>query len=337
MVKKILLGLLGLIVLGLLGFYIFVQVSWDKKYDWPAPPLKTSTDSTVIARGKYLVEGPAHCVSCHVANFGDLVAADSGAIVALQGGVRFPMGPLGGMYTRNLTPDKETGLGRYPDELVFRMMRHGIRPNGLASMPILMPFFNMADEDLVAIVSYLRTLAPVKNAVPENEWTFMGKMVRAMAPTFKPIENPTAPATAPPMAPTKERGEYLARFVCNCVGCHTPRDLMTYQPTGAEFSGGMEFEPWKELHEYMKVDTRMWLRTPNITPDPGGVLAKFKTPQEFIDRFRKGRQIMISPMDWGPFSRMSDEDITAIYLYLSSLEPVKHDVGDIVFFKEEKK
>ncbi|HEY3387478.1 MAG TPA: hypothetical protein VGK46_13260 [Saprospiraceae bacterium] len=336
MLKKILLALLVIIILAVLGFYIYVQSSWDKTYDWPGPALKASTDSTIIAKGKYLVHGPAHCNSCHVSGFSDLVESDKGKDIALKGGVGFPMGPLGTMYTRNLTSDAKTGLGRYTDEQIFRMMRHGIRPNGLASMPVLMPFFNMADDDMVAIVSYLRSLAPVENEVPENEWTFMGKAVRAMTSTFKPIEHPDAPATAPPMAATVERGEYLARYVTNCVGCHTKRDIMTYEATGPEFAGGMEFEPWVGLHKFLNADTTLWLRTPNITPDPGGVLAKYKTPEEFIARFRLGRAYAFSPMDWGPFSRMTDEDLTAIWMFLNSLEPVKHDVGEIVFSKEAK-
>ena len=336
MFKKILLALLVIIILGVLGFYVYVQTTWDKTYDWPGPSLKASTDSTIIAKGKYLVHGPAHCNSCHVSGFSDLVESDKGKDIALKGGVGFPMGPLGVMYTRNLTSDAKTGLGRYTDEQIFRMMRHGIRPNGLASMPVLMPFFNMADDDMVAIVSYLRSLAPVENAVPENDWTFIGKAVRAMTSTFKPIEHPNAPATAPPMAATVERGEYLARYVTNCVGCHTKRDIMTYEATGPEFAGGMEFEPWVDFHKFLNADTTLWLRTPNITPDPGGVLVKYKTPEEFIARFRLGRAYAFSPMDWGPFSRMTDEDLTAIWMYLNSLKPIKNDVGEIVFSKETK-
>ena len=333
MIKKILLSALAIIVLAVIVFFIYVQMSWDKTYDWPGPTLKASTDSSVIARGKYLVEGPAHCGSCHISDFGDMIAGDKGEVVALKGGLTFPMGPLGIMYTRNLTPDQATGIGRYSDEQLFRMMRHGIRPDGKASMPVLMPFWKMADDDLVAVVSYLRSLAPVENNVPTNEWTFMGKAVRSLTPTFEPIKDPAAPATAPAMAATVERGEYLANYVANCVGCHTQRDLMTYQATAPEFAGGMEFEPWPELYTYLKTDPEVWLRTPNITPDPGGALANYKTPEEFIARFRKGRLIAFSPMDWGPFSRMSDEDITAIWMYLNSLEPVKHDVGELVFKK----
>ena len=333
MIKKILLSLLAIIVLAVLGFYIFVQVSWDKKYDWPGPALKASTDSAVIARGKYLVNGPAHCISCHVSGFGDFVDADEGKDVAIKGGLPFPMGPLGTIYTKNLTSDAKTGIGRYTDEQIFRMMRHGIRPDGLASMPLLMPFWKMADDDLIAIVSYLRSLTPVENNVPDSEWTFMGKAVRSLSSTFEPIENPDAQAVAPAMAPTIERGEYLARYVTNCVGCHTQRDLMTYEATGPEFAGGMEFEPWPALYKYLKTDTTLWLRTPNITPDANGAFAKFKTPEDLIKRFRQGRLVAFSPMDWGPFSRMSDEDITAIWMYLNSLEPVKHDVGALVYKK----
>lgn len=335
MLKKILLTVLVILVLAVAGVYLYVQSSWDKTYDWPGPALKTTTDSATIARGKYLVNGPAHCISCHVSGFDDLVKGDKGEEVPLQGGVKFTMGPLGSMYTRNLTPDPQTGLGRYSDEQIFRMMRHGIRPNGLASMPVLMPFWKMADDDMVAIVSYLRSLAPVKHEVPENDWTLMGKAVRVLAPTFKPIEHPDAPKTAPPMAATIERGEYLARYVTNCVGCHTKRDMMTYEAIGPEFAGGMEFEPWPELHKYLKADTTIWLRTPNLTKDPGSVFSNFKTPEDFIKRMRTGRIIPYSPMDWGPFSRMTDEDITAIWMYLNSLPPVKNDVGAVMFKKDK--
>jgi mono/diheme cytochrome c family protein len=333
MIKKILLTAVSIIILAVIVFVIYVQMSWDKTYDWPGPVLKASTDSAVIARGKYLVDGPAHCGSCHISGFGDLVAGDEGKAVALKGGLKFPMGPLGTMYTRNLTPDQATGIGRYSDEQLFRMMRHGIRPDGLASMPVLMPFWKMADDDLVAIVSYLRSLAPVENNVPQNEWSFMGKAVRSLTSTFEPIKDPAAPGVAPAMAATVERGEYLANYVANCVGCHTKRDLMTYQATAPEFAGGMEFEPWRELYTYLKSDPDVWIRTPNITPDPGGVLANYKTAEEFIARFRKGRLIVFSPMDWGPFSRMSDDDLTAIWMYLNSLPPVKHDVGELLFKK----
>ena len=336
MLKKILLYTVAVILLAIVSVFIYVSQTWDKKYnDWPAPALSSSTDSAVIARGRYLVTGPAHCNGCHVSSIQDMEDSEKGMPIPLKGGVGIPLGPMGTIYSRNLTPDKNTGIGRYTDEQVFRMMRHGIRPDGTASMPLLMPFWKMADDDLIAVVSYLRSMEPVENTVPENEWTFVGKAVRSLTSTFKPIENPDAPKVAPPMSPPSlERGEYLAVNVTNCVACHTPRDLTTFEATGPEFSGGMEFEPWPEFSKHFSIDTTLWVRAPNITPHPGGVLAKFKTPEDFIKRFRQGRAIPISPMDWGPFSRISDEDLTSIYMYLNSLAPVEHEVGDITFKKD---
>jgi mono/diheme cytochrome c family protein len=333
MLRKILIYGGAILLVALVGIYFYIQSSASKTYDWAMPDLKASTDSAVIARGKYLALGPAHCNSCHIGSFEDLEAAEKGVEVPLKGGMKFPMGPLGTLYTRNLTPDAKTGIGQYSDGQLFRMMRHGIRPNGEASIPLLMPFWKMADEDLIAIVSYLRSTAPVANPVPEPDWSLMGKAIKVMSSTFQPIANPEAPVKAPPMAPTIERGEYLAKYVTNCVGCHTNRDLMTYEAIGPEFAGGMEFEPWKELHVHLKADPDLWTRTPNITPDAGGVLVKYKTKEEFIQRFRTGRIIATSPMDWGPFSRMSDEDLTALWMYLNSLAPVKNDIKEVIFKK----
>lgn len=335
MIKKLLIGLVLLVIVVGLGCYFYVQLMWDKQYDIPFPDLKASTDSAVIARGKYLVHGPAHCSNCHVSSLSDMIAADSGDPIPLKGGVPFAMGPLGVLYTPNLTPDPTTGIGRYSDGQIFRMMRHAVRPSGIASISLLMPFWNMADEDLIAVVSYLRSMEPIENNVPAAEWSFIGRAVRVFVPSFQPIQTPTPPKSAPPMAPTIERGEYLARYVANCVGCHTERDPMTFEAIDTEYAGGMEFEPYPEFHIAVGEDPDIWMRTPNITPHPESALSKFKTLEEWKARFRKGRTITISPMHWGPFSRLSDEDLEALYLYLHSLEPVEKDVGPLMFKKDE--
>lgn len=213
------------------------------------------------------------------------------------------------------------------------MMRHAIKPDGTATLSVLMPFWNMADDDLVAVVSYLRSMEPVVNKVQPPQYTVMGKVVRALAPTFKPIMNPVAPKAAPPMAPTVERGKYLAHYVANCVGCHTERDLMTFEAVDKEFAGGMEFEPFPELYKVLNVDIDTWVRSPNITLGKNSALSNYPTKEEWIARFRKGRLISFSPMDWGPFSRMTDEDLEALWLYLRSLEPVEKEISPLVFKK----
>jgi len=333
MLKKIIFAILILVMVIVVGFVAYVQLNWDKKYDIPYPDLKVSNDSTVIERGKYLVHGPAHCSNCHVSTIEDMIATDAGEPVPLKGGVPFVLGPLGTLYVPNLTPDPLTGIGRYSDGEIFRMMRHAVRPNGISSVSLLMPFWNMADEDLIAVVSYLRSMTPIKNEVPQAEWSFIGKAVRVFVTAFQPIQNPTPYPTAPPMAATIARGEYVSRYVANCVGCHTKRDPVTFEATGPEYAGGMEFEPVPDFHLAVGEDPELWMRTPNITPDPNSAFSKFTTLEEWKARFRQGRIIKISPMHWGPFSRMSDEDLEALYLYLKSLEPIDYDTGELMFKK----
>lgn len=310
----------------------YVLTNWNK--DWsdavPMPQLQASTDAAVIEQGRYLVQGPAHCASCHFAK-DQLEALMRGEDVTPSGGYAFVMGPLGTLYVPNLTPDQETGIGRYSDGQLFRMMQYSVKPDGTGTIEPMMPFGNMAEEDQIAVVSYLRSLPPVMNRVPPNEWSFLGKAIRTFVPTFhaRAVDTVNPPKSAPTMAATAERGEYLARNVANCVGCHTPRNLQTGEATGPEFSGGTEMEP----APFPGVDTTVWFRSPNLTPDPSGSLRNFADAKGFAARFRAGRVNKGSPMPWESFARMSDTDLEALYMFFSSLPPVANQV-QMVFTKE---
>lgn len=329
--KKSLVGFSGVGVLSILGLFGYVQTSWEKQWDVPLPELQASTDPELIERGRYLVHGPAHCSNCHVGSFEEMARADAGEDIPLAGGAVFPMGPIGSIAVPNLTPDAETGIGRYSDGQLFRMLRNAVKPDGTASIALFMPFQDMADEDHVAIVSYLRSLEPVRREKPPNEWSLMGKVVRTFLPPFKPVFEPNPADHAPPMEATVERGEYLARRVANCYACHTEHDMATFERVGPEYAGGNEMEPLP----LPSVDQTQWLRSPNLTPHPSGVIKNFPTAQAWITRFRTGRTVPGSPMHWGPFSRMSDEDLTALWMFFNSLEPVANDVGATVFTKED--
>src|SRR4051794_18942849 len=125
--KQIGLGFLGVVAVVALALFVWIQLRWDHRFtDVQGPELRASTDPKVIEHGKYLVRGPAHCANCHQASFADMLRADGGEELPLRGGVEFVMGPLGAIYPRNLTPDKETGIGRYDDRTLFRMMRTSI-------------------------------------------------------------------------------------------------------------------------------------------------------------------------------------------------------------------
>lgn len=326
-----LVGLLCLLVLvAMIGLAAYVAATWDRVYDAPTAEVRISSDPVVLERGEYLVYGPAHCVECHGASFDALAHLVEGVKVPLSGGLGLPLGPLGVVYAPNLTPDAETGIGRYSDALIARMMRWNVRPDGRAALEPLMPFGNMSEDDLVAIISYLRAQEPVKNVVPPNEWTLMGKVVRSLSDVFRPRASVNPLATAPPQAPTKERGEYLARYVANCVGCHTPRDPMTFAAVGPDFSGGMEMEPLP----LDGVDQTVWFITPNLTPAGGSALLRFPDRDTFVVRFQKGgRRHRGTSMPWEAFAQMTTADLAALYEFFRSLPPADGPSGEPTFVR----
>ena len=309
---------------------IYVARSWDRVWSLPEPDLHASADPAIIKRGEYLVYGPAHCVECHVSSSDEVErAADRGTRPALAGGMRFAAAPLGEMYSRNITPDIETGIGRYTDGQIARMLRSSVRPDGRASVRLLMPYGDMSDADIVAILSYLRAQPAVSHRIPDNEWSIVGKVVKSFAPVFQP-RTEVHPASEPPQGPTAARGEYLARSVANCAACHTARSPVSFAAIRPEFAGGNEMEP----AERAGVDRRVWFRTPNLTPAAGSALSKFPDRDTFIARFQRGgRQHPGSPMPWEAFGTMSADDLTALYEFLHSLPSQKGPTGDPRFRK----
>ena len=190
---RILMWLAAVAVLVIIVFIIFVLVRADRTYDAPYPDINARQDSTLLARGGYLSNGPAHCAHCH-ASVSELTRVEAGELVPLSGGFDFVL-PIGTVYTPNITPDEETGIGAFTDRELARSLRYGVKRNGQALMDF-MPFYDLSDQDLTAIISYLRGTQPVKNLRPENKWNFIGKMVRALG-IVKPMgdgEVPPAPA-----------------------------------------------------------------------------------------------------------------------------------------------
>lgn len=309
----------GVLLVAAVALAGYVSVTWNKVWDVPAPELHATTDPDSIARGEYLVFGPAHCVECHTANIEEYDRFFSGGPrPALTGGFKFALGPLGTVYSKNITTDPETGIGRYSDPQVARMLRHAVRPDGMASISEFMPFSNMSDQDLIDILSFLRTQPPVRNAVPANEWTLFGKVIKSFAPVALPKLDGRPMKVAPAQEVTTQRGEYLARGVANCAGCHTPFNLMTGAATGPRFSGGTPMEP--ALRE--GVDPTVFYQPPNLTPRVGSALLRFPDRATFVARFKVGgRKYPGSPMPWEAYSRMSDTDIGALYEFLHTLPP----------------
>ncbi len=308
----------GVLLIGI-ALFAFVSMTWKKAYDAPYPPISISSDSTVLARGQYLVYGPAHCATCHI-DPSDYDAMSAGELVPIAGGSEIII-PPGTFRPRNLTPDIETGIGSLTNEEVARVMRFGVGHDGRVLFPF-MPFENMTEEDLNSIISFLRSRPPVSRKIEATEYTFLGKVVLAVG-MIKPIQPGATPKKALKQEASVVYGEYLANSVANCAGCHSPRDLKSGEFTGPKFSGGLIFE-----------ETAATFTTPNLTPDPEtGVLATW-TEDTFIQRFKSGPIHEGTPMPWSSFAMMNEVDVKAIYMYLKSLPPTKNLIEKTVVMRD---
>jgi mono/diheme cytochrome c family protein len=201
-----------------------------------------------VARGKYVFATAGGC-GCHTEKNRPVNS----------GGRKYD-GPFGTVYSANITPDRQTGIGGWTDDQIITAIRLGRRPNGDRLIPVHpYPVFNgMAEEDLRALVAFLRSLpgvnrpnTPKKITVPLFESVFLPAWLAAFAPRETPP--PTAPASG------VARGEYLVRAVAHCGECHTPRGV-TYATDSSRFLAGTQKGPEGDP-------------VPNITPDKDTGLA----------------------------------------------------------------
>ena len=315
MLRTITLTVLALVLAVVLALAVVVASRQHLRFDVPYPPVAGSTDAAVIERGRYVVRDLANCPVCH----GDPAryeALTNGEEVALVGGREWAI-PPGRFYARNLTPDSATGLGRAPAGAIARALRDGVGNDGRALLPF-MEMQGLADDDLAAVVSYLETLAPVRHEVPPHAPNLLGMVVRATV-LARPVGPKETPPRIAPRGATVENGRYLVESVANCWACHTQRNMMTGASSGPRLAGATGYED--------PVDpTRTW-SPPNLTRDPAtGVLARY-SEDAFVARFHTGRLLPGSPMPWQGFRRLSDDDLRAVYRYLSTLPPVRRDVG----------
>lgn len=315
------LGVLILLVLVLAGGYVaYASATAAKRLafpDAPFPTIAVSKDPAVIERGRYLARGPAHCNMCHTDGERDhpeKVGPDS----TLSGGLAFAMGPIGTFYAANLTSDPETGIGKLSDAEVARTIRSGILHDGTFSVMMRFAASRPSDDDLSAIISYLRTLPATKHAVPKGAFGLVGK---AMLPMFPLGPRPLTAAAGMQAGPepTVERGAYLAEHVALCSDCHTTVDMKTFEPIGPKAGGG-------SVDSSHGADTDMEFQPPNLTSDPAGYTGR-AAEDFFVQRLHTGRAVTSSIMPWEAFKTMTDVDIRSIYRYLRSLPPVHNDLG----------
>lgn len=310
--------LAGAALVVVLGVFVYVQLSWDSPYDRPVVPLKASTDPAAVERGEYLFKYGHNCWSCHSPTLDAAVPPSGGRAFDLRS-----VGPgFGIFYARNITPDPETGIGDWSDGEIVRALREGLSKDGTVLFPI-MPieaFHGLSDEDALAIVSYLRSLEPVKNAPQKSELSFMTKALYTFG-AIGPAPAITEPIMAPPRGKTIEYGKYLANSATGCMDCHTPRNLEDgsfYRDSlfaGSTIGFG-EDEASPHVIAYAT----------NITPDPETGIGKW-TEEQFLDAVRVGMRpdgtVLSTHMPYSYFGLMDEDDLRAIFLYLQSVTPLQ--------------
>jgi mono/diheme cytochrome c family protein len=189
----------------------------------------TLAQASLVEHGAYLARA-ADCMACHTTQGGKPYA----------GGLGFRL-PFGTLYSTNITPDKETGIGNYSDQDFLNAVHRGIREDGARLYPA-MPFASytyMTDADALAIKAYLFSLPPVHAPDPENTLTFPFNQRWAMS-FWSVLFNPDTrfePDTS--KSPEWNRGAYLAEALAHCGECHTPRNLAFALDNRQKFAGAV--------------------------------------------------------------------------------------------------
>ena len=183
----------------------------------PTGPASVAGPTTeLVARGKYVFATAGGC-ACHT---------PPDAVGLNAGGMKFDLF-IGVVYSRNITPDPETGIGAWTDAQVTNAIRRGERPDGSKLFPIHPYKYlgNIADDEIAALVAYLKSVTPIKSSVP----------ARSLKIPVPSLTIPTASKVAP--RDGLARGAYLAGGAGHCTECHTPRRF-DFSPDDAKFLAG---------------------------------------------------------------------------------------------------
>ncbi|MBT5874815.1 MAG: cytochrome C [Candidatus Latescibacteria bacterium] len=312
----LLLGIATALGLILMGFVVIVFLIIYPDVG-PARDLNINTTPSRIARGNYLANHVTACIDCHSSRDWNLISAPAIHDTEGSGGEVFDevRGVPGVIYAPNIT---SWHLGHWTDGEIARAIVSGISRDGTALYPTMpYPLFNsLADEDVQAIVSYLRTLRPLPSEVAERSLHIFD----AFEVRTSPLKY--LPQVLPDQSDTNLSGAYLS-VIAGCKSCHDA-PIQSGEALETDFAGGREF----------LLPTGDKILSTNITPDPSTGIGNW-SETEFVERFKSfaemdTRDLTLSTgdpntvMPWVAYSGMTKADLKAIYTYLRSLTPVRN-------------
>ena len=284
---RVLAGVAALVLIGAGVVYAASERKLRETYDTSVDPVVVPTDSASIARGEHLVRNVITCTLCHGADLG-------GAVYSSDVMVGTVAGP-------NLTQGKG-GLGAdYADVDYVRAIRRGVKRDGTSL--IVMPsevFTHLSHEDMGAVLAFLKRVPPVDREVPRSRFGPLGRALLAAGKLNILVAGKTPHRDAPVSVPrdtTAAYGKYIAD-ISGCHGCHG------YGLSGGRVAGPPGLPP-----------------ASNLTPAGIGDW----TEADFARALREGRRpdgrALDEFMPWKVFRGMTDAEIRALWLYLTSVPP----------------
>jgi mono/diheme cytochrome c family protein len=262
------------------------------------PALADPPSAETIARGKALVDA-ADCASCHTAD----------PSKPLAGGKRIDT-PFGGIFSPNLTPDRETGLGAWTDDEFYRALHEGVARNGARYYPAF-PYSNftkITHDDVLAIRAYLSTLTPVRNTPPPPQLRFPLNYRVVMRGWNWLFFKPGTFEKNPQKSQEWNRGAYLVEGAAHCGACHTPKNMFGADKRGQIYGGGL-IDGWF---------------APRLDGAERGGLKSWSVDDiaEYLQSGRNGKSHagkLMAEVVVNSTSKMSDADVRAIAVYLKDL------------------
>ena len=224
MIRRTAIGILSAVFVGLV---VFLILAWRPSIAPIQPQNRASFTADSIAKGESLAAA-AHCASCHTIPGGQPFAGGYGVNT-----------PFGTIYGTNITPDTETGIGRWSLEAFTRAMREGVARDGshlFGAFPYW-AYTKLYDDDVKALYAYFMTRTPVRATVPSNTVPFPLN-IRVLEEGWKILFFKRGRYQADSAKSAEwNRGAYLAEAVSDCTGCHTPLNALGGQKTHEAFGG----------------------------------------------------------------------------------------------------
>ena len=295
MFKKLLIAVVALGCLGLIGFGV---LAWEPAIAPVVPPTAGSFTPELVAKGEALAGG-GYCAACHTAKGGQTFA----------GGYAMAT-PFGVIYSTNITPDPETGIGNWSEAAFARATREGVSRDGSHLLPVFSfdHFTKLSDDDVRALYAYFMTRAPVHAPARPNGIPFPFN-IRYLQAGWKLLYfRPGRFEPDPKKSAEWNRGAYLAQGLSHCGACHTPRDLLGAEKP-SDLYGGAVIDNW----------VAPALTAANPAPTPW-------TRDELYDYLHTGTSVLhgtaagpMFPVVQG-LAALPDSDVRAIATYFADVD-----------------